>query len=96
MPKKTFLYRQMTTERVGKLCRAGPPISQKSDDEAACCKVRVTGVTGYFDGLLLLDTGCSMELNISERKAYQIGLTEELSQGTCEIGDQSKRGITLR
>ena len=76
-------------------CR-GPPISQKCDDEAAYRKVRVTGVTGYFDGLLLLDTGCSMELNISERKAHQIGLTEELRQSTCEIGDQSKQGITLR
>ena len=45
---------------------------------------------------MLLDTGCSMELNISERKAYQIGLTEELDQSTCEIGDQSKQGITQR
>ena len=49
MPKKTFF--KQTTERVRKLCRAGLPISQKSDDQAAYCKVRVTGVTGYFEGL---------------------------------------------
>ena len=50
----------------------------------------------HFEGLLLLDAGCAMELNISERKAYQIGLTENLGQSTCEIRDQSSTGTTQR
>lgn len=74
--KKPSLYRQMTADCVWCkiVCRARARVAQKSTEVAAYCKIQVTGETGYCDGLLLLDSGYNMELNISKRKAYQVSL----------------------
>ena len=71
-------------------------VAQDTDEDAAFVTVRVQSPGGYFQGDLLLDTGCSIELNFSEGKAHQIGLRDVLDRNTCELGDCSSSGITLR
>ena len=75
---------------------AGVSIVQDTNEEQAFCKVKVNGPLGHFCGNLLIDTGCTMELNLSEHKAFQLGITAETKQSACELGDCSTSGITCR
>lgn len=74
----------------------GVSIVQDTNEEQAVCKVKVNGPLGHFCGNLLIDTGCTMELNLSEHKAFQLGITAETKQSACELGDCSTSGITCR
>ena len=41
-------------------------------------KVRVSGPKGEFEGFLLLSTGWTSDLSLSENYAFQLGITKEL------------------
>ena len=75
---------------------AGVSIVQDINEEQAFCKVKVNGPLGHFCGDLLIDTGCTMELNLSEHKAFQLGITAATKQSACELGDCSISGVTCR
>ena len=46
----------------------------------------------YSDGLLRVDTGCTIKLNIGEGKAFQLSCVEYWSG----MGDLSTSGVTIR
>lgn len=46
----------------------------------------------YSDGLLRVDTGRTIRLNIGGGKAFQVGCVEHRS----EMGDLSTSGVTIR
>ena len=70
-------------------------IAQDTTAEAADCEVKVSG--HLCDGVrVLIDTGCTMELNLSEDKALQLGITAEMQESSCELGDGSSSDITCR
>lgn len=72
--------------------------AQDNNAEAAYCKMKVSGPLGHFCGSMLVDPGCTMELNLrlSEYKTFQLGITTETQKSACELGDASSSGITCR
>ena len=75
---------------------AGMSIVRDTNEEQAFCKVKVNGPLGLFCRNLLIDSGCTMELMLSEHKASQLGITAETKQSACELGDCFTSGITCR
>ena len=54
---------------------AGMPIVQKANEHGALCQAKVKGPLGQFCAGVLLDTSCTKELQLSEHKAIQLGIT---------------------
>ncbi len=54
---------------------AGMPIVQKANKHAAFCQAEVKSPLGHLCGGVLLDTSCTQELQLSEQKAIQLGIT---------------------
>ncbi len=54
---------------------AGMPIVPKATENAALCQAEVKGPLGHLCRGVLLDTSCTKELQLSEHKAIQLGIT---------------------
>ncbi len=73
---------------------AGMPIVQKANEHAAFCQAEVKGPLGRLCGGVLLDTSCTKELQLSEHKAIQLGITA--SPPMYRDGSPSSSYITRR
>lgn len=68
---------------------AGTPVKQNSSRSSAEAYVTVTGPKGLFSGYLLVDSGCSLELNLSEHKARQVGVWDPNETEQVETGSST-------
>ena len=50
--------------------------AQDTNAEAAYCKMKVSGPLWHFCGSVLIGTGCTMELNLSEYEASSLALQQ--------------------
>lgn len=73
---------------------AGMPIVRKANEHAAFCQAEVKGLLGHLCGGVLLDTSCIKELQLSEHKAIQPGITA--SPPMHRDGTSSSSYITRR
>ncbi|KAL0051268.1 hypothetical protein WJX82_004496 [Trebouxia sp. C0006] len=73
----------------------GMPIVRKANEHAAFCQAEVKGPLGHLCGGVLLDTSCIKELQLSEHKAIQPGITASLPMhrdGTSSSSYITRRG----